>query len=81
MNGYNCEPITTEWLMSCGEMKNARIEVRPIAIYEHYDAIELWECSTNEDGRRDRCLVAHWFPITKGDVRTLCAALAVPCNG
>jgi len=84
MYGHNFEPIDDEWLNQCGVMRNELIEVRPIAIHKHFDAIEIWfwNVMQERDGIESQGLmVMHRFPITKGDVRNLCAALEVPCLG
>ena len=80
MDGHNREPIGPGWIAACGEMKNDLLRVVPVAINSWYDGIEVWNRTEEEDGiEPDGVLVLHRFPITKGDVRCLCAALEVPC--
>lgn len=81
MRGNNCEPIDREWVEHAGAMANGEVQVRPVAINDFYDGIEIWRCDPCEgETKPDGILAVYWFPITKGDVRSLCAALGVPCN-
>lgn len=70
-------PITIDWCHATGEMANDTVEVRPIAVMEHFDGIEVW--SVEDDGENpDGLLAVFHFPITRGDIRKLCWALNVP---
>lgn len=80
--GGNATPIDRDWVRAAGPMNNGVVEVRPLALCRWYDAIEIWRCepNTEDDEQPDGILAVHWYPITRGDVRCLCAALGVPCN-
>lgn len=75
----DAEPITIDWCETSGVMANDEVEVRPIAINEHFDGIEIWRVDGHEDDSNiDGILAVYHFPITRGDVRKLCWALNVP---
>ena len=79
MDGHNREPVTRDWIVACGTMENDLVRVVPICTTRWYDGIKVWAPDAGDDVGPDGVVVLRRFPITKGDVRILCAALEVPC--